>query len=94
MQALLLLPLMALALRSCGLRRVQTFLAQPAPLRKQRLDPAGFMKTLRMARIFGIAARYGWYQGTCLPRSLMLWWWLRWLGAERPAYARLRGMSK
>lgn len=79
-QGLLLLPLIAMALHFYGLCRLQALLARGVPRPKERLDPADLGMVLGMARMLRIAARCGCYQAACLPRSLVLWWWLRRLG--------------
>jgi hypothetical protein len=81
-QGFLVLPPTAVALHCWGLRRLQRIFARRAPPAKGRIEPADLDKALSMARMLGIAARCGWYQATCLPRSLVLWWWLRRLGIE------------
>jgi hypothetical protein len=84
-QALFLLPLMALALWVVGFRRWQTLLARLAP---GRCDSAGkdtaalIQEGRSMARLVDAAARHGPYPVTCLPRSLTLWWLLRRRGID------------
>jgi hypothetical protein len=84
-QALLLLPLTALALRAVGFRRGQALLTRLAPVRcvPARKDMAALIREGRaMARLVDAAARHGPYRATCLPRSLTLWWLLRHRGID------------
>ncbi|MGA9756350.1 MAG: lasso peptide biosynthesis B2 protein [Desulfobaccales bacterium] len=77
-QASLALPLVALGLRCWGLCRLQARLNQGEALAphlsalKSDLDQAR-----ATARLVQVAARYGLFRPTCLPRSLVLWWLLR-----------------
>ena len=79
-QALLILPAVALGLRGLGLRRLQALLAglsrlddiqpleHPAPQAQQAQG---------LARMVRAAAANGPYRATCLPQSLTVWWLLR-----------------
>ena len=82
-QAFLALPLMGLGLRLLGVRRLQTLLSN-CPLRQPggALEEKIFPVAQRQARYVEVAARYGLYRATCLPRSLALWWLLRCHGLE------------
>lgn len=76
MQAILLLPLLHIALAVLGLRRLQRVLAWLTPTTLQaavQIDQQVGM----LARIVTLAAHHGPYRATCLRRSLLLWWWLR-----------------
>jgi hypothetical protein len=80
-QALVLLPLTALALWLVGFRRWQAALARWAPLG----TPPGGDEVERgraAARLVDAAARRGVYRATCLPRSLVLWCLLRRRGID------------
>jgi hypothetical protein len=79
-QALLLLPITALALRWLGLRRWQSVLARIRPLK--RIPAGGEMGVLveqahATTRMVKAAARHGFYRASCLQQSLALWWLLR-----------------
>jgi hypothetical protein len=84
LQALALLPLTALALRWLGLRRWQTLLARWAPDREGEALAEPPLTAQAVARLVEVAGRFGLCRGTCLQRSVVLWWLLRRrrLGAE------------
>jgi hypothetical protein len=91
LQALALLPLTALALRWLGLRRWQTLLARWVPAdgpaaeshRREGEAPAEpALAAQALARLVEAAGRYGLCRGTCLQRSLVLWWLLRRRGLD------------
>jgi hypothetical protein len=75
-QALVLLPLTALALRWLGLRRWQSALARLAPRGGDRAV-SGDDRAHATARMVQAAARYGPCRANCLQQSLVLWWLLR-----------------
>jgi len=78
-QALLVLPLAALALRRWGLAAVQQWLAQhpnPVSLHDSE-DPASRRRAERIAWTVQAAAAYGPWPANCLQRSVILWWFLR-----------------
>lgn len=84
-QALILLPLTALALRVVGFWRWQTTLARLAPVDRAPAasDTATLLRQGRaLARLVDVAARRGLYRASCLPRSLTLWWLLRSRGID------------
>src|SRR6266516_1080259 len=76
--AVVLLPVTALSVRWIGLRETVVWLERfvgahrerPAP-GQSAADPAAIGRTVR------IAAVYGPYQATCLPRALVVWGLLR-----------------
>lgn len=81
-QALLLLPTIALGLRCLGLKRLYRFLIKE----KKGVDPIGSIPLIsepcltdlsRTAQIVQIAARRGLYRANCLQQSLCLWWVLQ-----------------
>lgn len=84
MQALVVLPLTAVALRWLGLRRCQSVLALLAPL--EEASAKGQEEIFRHARVTAhlvqAAAGHGPYCGTCLVQSLALWWLLRRQGIQ------------
>jgi hypothetical protein len=79
-QAVLLLPLIHLALSLLGYYRLHRALEKLIPL-KTIDTPVTEVETLQrargMARIVSIAARHSFYKATCLRRSVLLWWFLR-----------------
>jgi len=79
-QALLLLPLSALALRLISFKRLQSFLIHLAPVRKPWKGMA--RDALSTPALVRAAARHCPYYTTCLPQSLTLWWLLRRQGIE------------
>jgi hypothetical protein len=85
-QALVLLPLTALALRVVGFRRWQAMLARLAPVSVSPAAGGGEAAVRTQARAVAqmveAAARRGLYHATCLPRSLTLWWLLRRQGID------------
>ena len=79
-QALLLLPLSALALRLISFKRLQSFLIHLSPVKQSSKEmPPNARSTHVLVRA---AARHGAYCATCLPQSLTLWWLLRRQGVE------------
>lgn len=84
LQAPLLLPVAAMALRRWGLRRVQGAVAR-RPLRSDKADddPAARQAAAeRLGWCVQVAAAYGPWRANCLQRSLVLWWLLRRRGLE------------
>ena len=84
LQALALVPLTALALRTCGFRRCSGALARLA--RRAGADPLP-PSAVRAAigdtvRLFGVAVRRAPCAGTCLSRALVLWCLLRRQGVD------------
>jgi Transglutaminase-like superfamily len=79
-QALLLLPLGALALRLVSFKRLQSHLTRLAPVKKFSEE---MTQSARVTNVLvRAAARHGVYRATCLPQSLTLWWLLRRRGIE------------
>jgi hypothetical protein len=76
-QAFVLLPVLALALRSMGLRRTQVVLARLAPRPSGLESHDGDQLARRISRLVAAAAVNGPYRANCLKRSLALWWLLR-----------------
>jgi hypothetical protein len=84
-QALVLLPLTALALWLVGFRRWHAALARLAPAGAApaaRDEGAEIARARAVARMVEAAARRGPCRATCLPRSLVLWWLLRRRGID------------
>lgn len=83
-QAPVMLPLAALALRRWGLRRVQGVLAR-RPLRAGKADhdvQGRRAAAQRLAWCVQVSAAYGPWPANCLQRSLVLWWFLRRRGLQ------------
>jgi len=76
--AAVLLKLIDLGLRLSGYRRVCRWLLRlsPAP------DPTrvDYPHAFAVARIINTAAHHPQVRATCLPRTLLAWWVLRWVG--------------
>jgi len=69
LSAILLLPMIALVLKSIGFKKTQTFLSNH--LTKKQLEEAQ-----SVARMVSIAANHGFYSANCLKKSLLTWWLL------------------
>lgn len=74
LEALVGLPLVALALRVASLQRVLTTLGWSLPRSLPDDDDA---RACRAASLVDVAARRGLDPGNCLSRSVTLWWLLR-----------------
>lgn len=78
LQALVLLPVVAISLKLWGLQQTQTVLAQLLPVREIPIQSSNQIPqvwtTTRMVRT---AARYNGVWANCLKKSLVLWWLLR-----------------
>lgn len=77
LQSLLALPILALALRVAGFRRVYGFLLRSSPAAGAHHRPVSQQEVSGLARMVNAAANHGLVQATCLPRSLLAWWLLR-----------------
>jgi hypothetical protein len=91
-QALVLLPLTAVALWAVGFRRWQIVLAWLAPTCDSAgRDEADLLREGRAtARLVDAAARRGMCRASCLPRSLTLWWLLRRRGMDSHLHIGVR----
>jgi Transglutaminase-like superfamily len=79
-QALLLLPLTALALRLLGFKRWQSVLTSRAPINDALAagqEETAVQQAHITAKIVKAATRHGPYRANCLQQSLVLWWLLR-----------------
>jgi hypothetical protein len=77
---MILLPMMALALRVAGLRRCQRIFSSFFffnTVRKTERNDAALARALNISRLVGVAVRHGVCRANCLQRSLTLWWLLR-----------------
>ena len=93
MQAIVLLPAVALAVRLFGFQRVHAVLDRKAPPLVTGLSSAEVEGRVWWARrLLQLAVRWGPYRPNCLQRSLVLWWLLRQqgLGSEFRIGTRLR----
>jgi hypothetical protein len=84
-QALLLLPLIALALRLFGFRPLHTALANLTSTNCRLVSnktQAALAQAYSTVRIVRAAIWYGPYHANCLQQSLVLWWLLRCQGIE------------
>ena len=79
-QAMILLPLTALALRLIGLRRSQRIFSHFIPRDsdcKTEGSEASLNQALHISHLVNLAVRHGVFPANCLQRSLALWWLLR-----------------
>jgi hypothetical protein len=79
-QALVALPVLALALRAWGFRRVYGVLLRSLPAASGTSQPPAAQEMASTVRLINAAAHHGLYRATCLPRSLWTWFLLRRLG--------------
>lgn len=89
LRAAVALPIVGVMLRSLGVRRTQGVLAWLSPLGDLVVsnDPTPDVAAAEhIARLVHIAARHGLYSANCLPRSLVLWYFLR----RRGQYSEIR----
>ena len=78
LQALLLLPMIALGLRLSGLQRIRVVLAGRKALAETEADVEhALAKATSVARLVAVAARHGPYKAKCLPVALTLAWLLQ-----------------
>lgn len=77
LQSLLALPLLALALRIWGFRRVYGVLLRSTPVADGDARPCSQPAVASLVRMVNAAANHGPVRATCLPRSLLVWWLLR-----------------
>jgi hypothetical protein len=76
-QALLLLPLVDLALRAGRYQSVYAFLQRRSPLGSRVPEGRELPTAYRYAQLVDAASRRNPFEATCLRRSLVLWWLLR-----------------
>jgi hypothetical protein len=82
-RALLMIPLVSIALRLSDLRRTQRLLARRPPRATVgRTTEEALQEALVTARLVEVAARRGIWRANCLQRSLVLWALLRRSGIE------------
>ena len=82
-QAAVTLPLIGMGLWWPGFRRLHAWLSRwPGPLvpPAAELTAGQWPKARSTARMVEVAARHNPFRLLCLPRSLALWWLLRWQG--------------
>ena len=78
LSAILLLPMIALVLKSIGFKKAQTFLSNHLS-KKPKISIREDMQleeAQSVARMVSVAANYGPYHVNCLKRSLLVWWLL------------------
>lgn len=93
LQAILLLPAVAFAVRLLGFRRTYAALERRAPALESGLSEREVDERVWWARrLLQLALRWGPYRPNCLQRSVVLWWLLRQqgLGSEFRIGVRLR----
>jgi Transglutaminase-like superfamily len=77
LQALMLLPFVALSLHLLGMGRTQHVLARLCPQATSRSSETLWPQAETTARMVAIAAHYSQLWANCLKRSLVLWYLLR-----------------
>lgn len=80
---LCLAPLIVLQLKIWGFRRSQrilSFLSFPLPDPIKLNNSESLDLARRVGRIVNLGSTRGFIYAVCLPRSLLLWWFLRWRG--------------
>lgn len=83
LQALGLLPLVAISLKMAGLRRTQSLLSRFIPVTVRPSSGENLLLPARTtARMVRVATRYNLPWANCLKKSLVLWWLLRCQGIE------------
>ncbi len=82
LQALILLPFVALSVQLWGMRRTQSLLAQLSQQTRSVQSAVLLPKVEKTARMVRIAARYSVLWTNCLKKSLVLWFLLRRQGIE------------
>ena len=84
LEALVLLPLMTLGLKTMGLRRSLLLLARCGVGASGYEPEAGFARhrALRTGALVRAAAAHGPVRGSCLAHSLTIWWLLRRQGVQ------------
>ena len=81
--ALATLPLVNFGLKLTGYARLERWLAATSPTPRPSGPEAECERVLtRTTNVVDVAARRGAVYGTCLSRSLTLWWLLRWQGVS------------
>lgn len=92
-QAMILLPLMALALRFTGLRRSQRIFSRFIPYnsaRKTGQSETTLTQAFHISQLVSLAVRHGVHPANCLQRSLALWWLLGRQGIRSELYIGTR----
>ena len=78
LSAILLLPMIALVLKSIGFKKTQTFLSNHLT-KKPKIsihEDMQLEEAESVARMVSIAANHGFYSANCLKKSLLTWWLL------------------
>lgn len=77
LQALCLLPLVVLGLRLTRFKSMQSTLANRLPVGAVSIDSNALSQAYIIAGMVKVASVHGLCRATCLPQSLLLWWFLR-----------------
>jgi hypothetical protein len=77
LQALCLLPLLVMGLRLKGFKSIHSTLANRLPVGDVSIENNTLSQAYSIARMVREAAVHGFCSATCLPQSLLLWWFLR-----------------
>jgi len=78
LSAILLLPMIALVLKSIGFKKTQIFLSNHLP-KKPKIsiyEDIQLEEAQSVARMVSVAANHGPYHANCLKISLLIWWFL------------------
>ena len=77
--SILLLPILALAIKFRGLKWTQAILSNHLPKKPKISIPEykQLEEARSVARMVSVAANYGFYSANCLKKSLLTWWLLR-----------------
>lgn len=91
LRSLILLPLTSAALHTVGFRRWKSFLVKftPANNSTEPVTAESLKCARRFARMVAAASEEGIFHGKCLPRSMVLWWFL--LRRGMPAELQIGG---
>lgn len=84
LNAILLLPLIAIGLYMSGYKRTRRFMAHfvPANTTKKKHNIESVRRAEMTARMVDIAAKHGFFRTDCLKKSLVTWWLLGRKGIE------------
>ena len=80
--AMVLLPLIALALKTKGVKWTRSFLSQHSNTKKVVPEELQLEVARSVARMVSVAAHHGLYRTNCLKKSLAAWWLLARRGIE------------
>ena len=78
--AVIVSPIFSLGLRALGYKNLTAILLGLSPNPHNRLQERGasLHRSSQVGKIVNRASAFGWFKASCLERSLLLWWILRW----------------